>query len=201
MRYPLTRWLGSELFDKRPSARTFAQLTLLGWFTVGRMPTGLAARLRKDLSDEDRTRIDKVFKKFYLTGQPDSASPAQDAGRGYDGERVAYERDTLATPVEMARLLPAAMTADPNADDSRLRLARLAVLADRAAAVLAAGLLALVVWAVWPDRTALPLPPGAWAPVVVVGLIGGLLGVLALVTVAARRRLRRIGMRVGARGA
>ncbi len=201
LRYPLTRWLGSELFGPQASTRTLAQLTLLGWFAVGRMPTGVAARLRQGLGDVDRARIDAVFTRFYLTGQPDSASPAQDAGRGYHGERVAYERDTLATPVEMARLLPAAMTGDPNADDSRLRLARLAVLADRAAVVLAAGLLALVVWAVWPDRTALPLPPGAWAPVVVVGLIGGLLGVVALVTVAARRRLRRIGTRVGARGA
>lgn len=191
LRYPLTRWLGAALFGDRASSRSLAQLSQLGWFAVGRMPQALAARLRADLTDAQRGQIMGILGRFYAACQPETASPAQDAGRGYHDNRIAYEPDPLLDPVEAARILPAAMTPVPEAEEQTLRQVGLVVMADRAAVVLAVGLLALALFAVWPDRQALPLPPGAWLPAVAVLVVWTVAGVMVLAVTTALRRTRR----------
>lgn len=201
LRYPLTRWLGSGLLGQGASARALAQLSLLGWFAVGRMPKPVAARLRRDLDDDKQARIHDLLRQFYASRESADASPAQDAGRSYSGDRVAYEPDLIATPLEAARLLPADMVPDAQAVADRAAAARSVVLADRVAVVAGASLLPLALWIVWPDRLALPLPPGAWLPALVVAVAwAGFCAAAAAVITALRRTRRFVGHAQARRG-
>lgn len=191
LRYPLTRWLGERLFGAAAPLRSLAQLTRLPWFAVGRMPAPLALRLRQALAPADAARIEDLFTEFFARHAVEGPSPAQDAGRSYGGDRIAYEPDALSAGIPGARHLPAGLAVDPGAEASRLRQVRLAVLADRAAVVAASLLLSGALWAVWPDRGALPLPPGAWVPVAGLALVWAVAGALSVVGLAALRRARR----------
>jgi hypothetical protein len=191
LRYPLTRWLGEQLFGPAASPTTLAQLTQLPWFTVGRMPSALVRRLRQDVSATDAARIEDIFADFFELHAVEGPSPAQDAGHRYLGDQITFEPDALSTDIPGARQLPAKFAADPEAETARLRRVRLAVMADRVAVVVATALLSAALWAVWPERGALPLPPGAWVPVAALLLLWVVAGTIALLGVAALRRARR----------
>lgn len=192
LRYPLTRWLGERLFGAEAPLRSLAQLTQLPWFAVGRMPAPLVLRLRQALAPDDAARIEALFTEFFARHAVEGPSPGQDAGRSYGGDRIAYEPDALSAGIPGARHLPAGLAADPGAETARLRQVRLAVLADRTAVVVAAALLAAALWAVWPDRDAMPLAPGAWVPVAGIGMLWALAGALAVVGLGSLRRARRV---------
>jgi len=205
LRYPLTRWLGVQMLGRRAAPRLFAQLSLLAWFSVGRMPAAVATRLRQDLDPAEADRIECAFTDFYARYQIEGRSPAQDGGRDYRGDRVAAEPDPLLRAAfPGARMLPEGLKRGlqptGEAEATRQRLARRLVLADRLAGVAAGGGLGVALWAVWPDRLALPLAPASWLPAVAVGVVWVVVGAAVVVWLAALRRARR-GRPGTARGA
>lgn len=173
LRFPLTAWIGVQLsndlgWDASARTQVLARLCRLPWFVSGRMPLWLRDALRARMDPNERDHVLAIFRRFY--GDWDVAQLSdQDAEAALDW-RLRAEHD----PDLRERLggLPGPKVAELHRarellPERRQRVLR-EMLIDRGMIFAGATVVGLELWRAWPDRTALPLAPGAWLHVAMV---------------------------------
>jgi hypothetical protein len=187
--YPQTRlnitlYLGLALtFTTRAGARplyderTLAQLSLLPWFRIGRMPEWLRRLLFESLSDDARARVRAAVDRM-LKGEPAMASGRarrfdvtvwRPENRGLDLPPDAVMADMMLTKrSDLVPIIRGELFSEVFRDHLRGALGR------RLAVVLMTLTWCLVGWWLWPASEEAPHATGAWLPLI--GLIAATIG-------------------------
>lgn len=191
LRFPLTAWLGTALAEARDwdgvdRAEALARLCRLPWFEAGRMPPWLREALLSRLNDQDRAVIEQVFARFYAEWDPASANSRSAEDASLWRLRAEFDPDMRERLDGMDKSRTPSIVEPRPTPQERLERVRRTMLADRGLLLVGAAAVSLELWRAWPDRTALPLPPGAWLRVAAVSVFA--LAGLAVVVVALRRR-------------
>ena len=186
LRYPLTLWLGVQLFGSTPQPPTdalLARLCRLPWFDTGRLPAWLRQRLHDEMTADQRERVQEVFAGFYA-GWDIAEGPRPDGTLADADWRLRLEHDPdLAARIDGVRRIRSdrvqALFSQRAPSEQRRRRALAELLAERGGLLAAAVALSAALFLAWPDRGSLPLPPGSWLPA------AGAAAVLALAAIGA----------------